>query len=250
MAKKIWIIGGSSGIGLELVKLHLKNQDKLIVSARNATKSQALLKLSLEYSKNLMLLDMDATQTQSVLSATHKAWEFYEGIDLCFYNAGVYESMKMQSWKLENFEAMNQVNYLGAVRLITSLSPLFQKQSSGHFVFNISISSYIGLPYGGGYSAPKAALLNFCESIQPELIQKNIKVQVINHGFVKTRLTAKNDFEMPQLLQPSEAAKKIYESLEKSYRFEIRFPFLLTAFLNLLRMMPYSLSLALTKKAL
>jgi len=250
MAKRIWIIGGSSGIGLELVKLHLKNLDRLIVSARNATKLEALLKLSLEYSKSLILIDMDVTQTQSVLDAIKRAWEVYDGIDLCFYNAGAYESMKMESWKIENFEVMNQINYLGAVRLVTSLAPLFKKQNSGHFVFNISISSYFGLPYGGGYSAPKAALLNFCESLQPELIVNNIKVQVINHGFVKTRLAAKNDFEMPQLLEPNEAAKKIYEELKKSYRFEIRFPFLLTTFLNLLRIMPYRLSFALTKKAL
>ncbi len=214
MSKKVWIIGGSSGIGFELVKQYLKNADKVIVSARSATNSKSLAELHSQYTKNLTLLDMDVTQTQNVLDVTKKAWEVYEGVDLCFYNAGAYESMKMDEWKLEHFEAMNQINYLGAIRILTSVAPLFQAQKSGHFVFNISISSYFGLPYGGGYSAPKAALLNFCESIQPELILKNIKVQVINHGFVKTRLTAKNDFEMPQLLEPSEAANKIWEPLK------------------------------------
>lgn len=250
MAKKIWIIGGSSGIGFELVKEYLQNADKVIVSARSATSTEGLLQLCLEYGNSMTLIDMDVTQTQSVLEATQKAWEVYGGLDLCFYNAGAYESMKMQTWNIEHFEAMNQVNYLGAIRILNSLAPLFEVQKSGHFVFNLSISSYLGLPYGGGYSAPKAALLNFCESIQPELILKNIKVQVINHGFVKTRLTAKNDFDMPQLLEPSEAAKKIFTELQKPYRFEIRFPFMLTAFLNLLRMLPYKISLALTSKAL
>jgi short-subunit dehydrogenase len=250
MSKNVWIIGGSSGIGLELVKLYLHAEDKVIVSARSATSSKELMELRLTHSESLTLIDMDVTQTQSVIQATQKVWKVYGGVDLCFYNAGAYESMKMQDWNMEHFELMNQTNYLGALRLVTTLAPFFERQKSGHFIFNLSISSYFGLPYGGGYSAPKAALLNFCESIQPELILKNIKVQVINHGFVKTRLTAKNDFEMPQLLEPYEAAAKIYHELSKPYRFEIRFPFLLTAFLNILRMLPYKIAFALTSKAL
>ena len=54
--------------------------------------------------------------------------------------------------------------------------------------------------------------------------RKNINLQVINHGFVKSRLTSKNDFKMPQLMQPDFAAKKIFEELNKSYRFDITFP--------------------------
>jgi len=250
MKKKIWIIGGSSGIGLELVKKHLMNDDNLIVSARNATTSEALKALCLENSQSLKLVDIDVVSTQSVNSATQEAWNVYEGIDMCIYNAGTYESMKMDEWNMEHFGAMVEVNYLGAVRLISELNPLFVLQRKGHFVFNLSISSYLGLPYGGGYSAPKAALLNFCESIQPELFVNNIKVQVVNHGFVKTRLTDKNDFYMPQLLEPKEAAQNIFEALQKPYKFEIRFPFLLTSFLNILKMLPYKISLSLTKKAL
>ena len=250
MEQKVWIIGGSSGIGLELAKEYLQDNHDVILSARTATTSQNLQKLLLSYPAKLKLLDMDVSDMQSIKSTTSRVWEFFNGIDLCFYNAGVYESMKMDAWNLEHFEAMNDTNYLGAVRIITALTPLYEKQKHGHFVCNLSISSYIGLPYGGGYSAPKAALLNFCESIQPELMAKNIKIQVINHGFVKTRLTAKNDFEMPQLLEAHDAAGIIYKELQKKYKFEIRFPFLLTAFINLLRMLPYKISFAFTKKAL
>ena len=250
MQQRVWLIGGSSGIGLELVKQYLQNNNDVIVSARTATFTRTLKDLLVLYPGKLKLLNMDVSDSKSVQTCTSLAWNFYNGIDLCLYNAGVYESMKMDEWNLEHFEAMNNVNYLGAIRIITSLTPFYEKQEHGSFVFNISISSYIGLPYGGGYSAPKAALLNFCESVQPELISKNIKVQVINHGFVKTRLTAKNDFEMPGLIEPTEAAINIYKELEKKYRFEIRFPFGLTSFINLLRMLPYKISLALTKKAL
>ncbi len=110
------------------------------------------------------------------------------------------------------------------------------------------MSSYFGLPQGGGYSAPKAALVNLAQALHPELDLLNIKLQIINHGFVKTRLTDKNSFEMPQLMTPLFTAEKILEGIEKSNSFEIRFPFILSLFLRTLRFLPYKVSLALTKK--
>ncbi len=244
MSKIVWIIGASSGIGLELAKLFVKNGNKVIVTSRDAQNAKAFVGLDVHK------VSMDVSDTASTSEGVKKAWEFYGGIDLCFYNAGVYESMKMQEWNIEHFINMNNINYLGALRVITEVAPLFELQGHGRMVCNASISSYFGLPYGGGYSAPKAALLNLCESLQPELMAKNIELQVINHGFVKTRLTAKNSFVMPQLMESSEAAQKIFEGLQKPYRFEIRFPKFLTSVLYLLKVLPYSLSFAITKKAL
>ena len=250
MSKTVWIIGGSQGIGFELAKEYLNKNHRVIVSARETESSSLLSELKKEYKEKVTLLDIDVTQTQRVASATKKAWAVYGGIDISIYNAGVYEAMTVNEWNLEHFEMMNQVNYMGAIRLLTTIVPLFQAQQKGHIVFNVSISSYLGLPYGGGYSAPKAGLLNFCESIQPELRALNIQLQVINHGFVKTRLTAENDFEMPQLLEPKETAYKIYKGVMHSKAFEIKFPWALTHFLTFLRMLPYAISLNLTKKAL
>lgn len=248
--KTVWIIGGSSGIGLELAKEYLYNGHRLVVSARKASQSEALQELQKKFTENLSLVDIDVTDTQSVQNGVEKAWYSYGVIDTAIYNAGAYESMKHKEWSFDHFEMMNNVNYLGALRVIIALSPYFEVQKKGNFVFNLSISSYFGLPYGGGYSAPKAALLNLCESLQPELMMKNIKLQVINHGFVKTRLTAKNNFPMPQLLEPNQAAKKIYKELQKPYRFEIYFPRTISLFLKLLRMLPYGFSFMITKKVL
>ncbi len=250
MSQRIWMVGGSSGIGLELVKLWLINGESVIVSSRNASNTEMLKLLVGLYPERLKLIDLDSSDTDTINKTIQKVWTLYGGIDMWFYNAGAYETMKMDEWKFGHFKQMNMVNYLGAVNLMTELVPLFKQQGHGRWVFNISLSSYLGLPYGGGYSAPKAALLNLAESIQPELMQNNIRLQVINHGFVKTRLTAKNDFQMPQLMAPETAARKIFEGLNKPYSFEIRFPFGLSFFLRALRLLPYRLSLALTKKAL
>lgn len=250
MKNRIWIVGGSSGIGLELVKIWLESGHGVIASAQNASQTKELLALKHIYESNLQIIDIDVTSKESVSKAVYQAWRRFEGIDLWFYNAAVYEVMFIKEWDVTYFEAMVQVNYLGAVRVMTELMPYFEKQKSGRWIWNASLSSYFGLPMGGGYSASKAALVNLAESLQPEIKEKGIDLQIINHGFVKTKLTAKNTFEMPELMEPEEAAKKIIQGIEKKERFEIHFPFKLSSVLRLLRLLPYRISLAITKKML
>ena len=250
MSQRIWIVGASSGIGLELVKIWLSQGHFVVASARNASSTKALLSLKYIYEAQLQIVDMDVTSMDSVKKAVPQAWKRFDGLDIWFYNAAVYEVMSVKEWNVAHFEAMMQVNYMGAVRVMSEIVPYFEAQNSGRWIWNASLSSYFGLPLGGGYSAPKAALANLAEALQPELSAKGIQLQIINHGFVKTRLTEKNSFEMPELMSPEQAAQNIAKEIEKAYRFEIHFPFKLSAFLQVLRLIPYKLSLALTKKML
>lgn len=248
MKQRIWIVGGSSGIGLELVKKWLENDNLVIVSARHASDSRELITLKQVYGSQLQIINMDVSSTESVSSAVSHVWNRFDGLDIWFYNAAVYEVMSLEDWEFSHFQAMTEVNYLGAVRVMTQIMPYFEKQGYGRWIWNSSLSSYFGLPFGGGYSAPKAALLNLAEALQPELKTKGIHIQVINHGFVKTRLTAKNKFEMPELMSPKLAAQNIIKVIENKEKFEMHFPFKLSTFLLLLRLLPYKLSLAITKK--
>ncbi len=250
MQQRIWIVGASSGIGLELVKIWLSQGHFVVVSARHASQTKELLSLKHIYEAQLQIVDVDVTSVDSVSKAVHQAWNRFDGIDLWFYNAAVYEVMSVKEWSVAHFEAMMQVNYMGAVRVMSQLMPYFERVGEGRWIWNASLSSYFGLPLGGGYSAPKAALVNLAEALQPELKVKGIELQLINHGFVKTRLTQKNTFEMPELMSPEEAAQKIAQEIQKPYRFEIHFPFKLSTFLQALRLLPYKISLALTKKML
>jgi NAD(P)-dependent dehydrogenase (short-subunit alcohol dehydrogenase family) len=250
MSQRIWIVGASSGIGLELVKIWLSEGHSVVVSARNASNTKELLVLKHMYEAQLQIVDMDVTSMDSVKKAVPQAWKRFNGLDIWFYNAAVYEVMSVKEWNVEHFEAMMQVNYMGAVRVMSEIVPYFEAQNSGRWIWNASLSSYFGLPLGGGYSAPKAALANLAESLQPELSVKGIRLQIINHGFVKTRLTQKNSFEMPELMTPEEAAENIIKRINGSDRFEIHFPFKLSTFLQALRLLPYRISLAVTKKML
>ncbi len=251
MTKKVWIIGASSGIGLELVKLWLENNFQVIASSRDIENSTKLLELKSKYLTNLELINIDVLDNQNVEKTVSKVFNIFNGLDICFYNAGVYESMSYEEWNILNFESMIDINYLGVLRVLKPLIANLEKQKQkSNIVLNASLASCFGLPYGGAYSASKAALVNIAQSLQPELQRKNIYLQIINHGFVKTRLTAKNDFEMPQLMEVDYAAKKIFDELNKSYKFEISFPFMLSKFLRILSFLPYSWSFSITKKFL
>ncbi len=248
--KIIWIIGASSGIGLELVKNCLNDNYKVILSSRNCENNALLEKLKIQFPSNLYLLNLDVSSKEDIKNKVKKAWSIFNKIDIWFYNAGAYEVMDINSWDISKFEEMNEVNYLGVIRVMNEILPYFKKQKSGHWVWNSSLSSYFGLPHAGGYSAPKAALVNLAQAIHPELQKENIKLQIINHGFVKTRLTNKNSFKMPQLMEAPYAAQRILKEIKTSDSFEIRFPFLLSSFLKLLSFLPYKLSLNLTKRML
>ena len=248
MKNRVWIVGGSCGIGLELVKLLVKKDYLLIVSSRNATTNNDLLELKKNHTDKLHLLDLDVT-SNNIKDTIYEAWNVFDGLDIWFYNAGSYEVMDIDSWDEKKFIDMNNTNYLGAVKIMCPLSKLFLKQGYGKWIWNLSLSSIFGLPKGAAYSAPKAALLNLAQSIEPELKVNNINLQVINHGFVKTRLTKKNNFVMPQLMTPQFAALMIEKNMLND-KFEITFPKFLTYFLKFLSILPYKISLFLTKKTL
>lgn len=249
-AKKVWLVGASQGIGLGLLKSWLADGVQVVASARNTQNSPELVSLLATYPKQLILLDLDVAADESFEAVVAQAWSAFDGLDAWFYNVGAYFPMSSHDWDMNAFMQMNQANYLGAVKLMLPLRDYFMAQGHGRWVWNASVAGYFGLPYGGGYSAPKAALINLAESLAPELAEAGIRLQIINHGFVKTRLTAKNDFAMPGLLEPEQAAEAINQGLVKNSGFEIRFPRGLVSFLSLLKCLPYRISLSMTQRML
>jgi short-subunit dehydrogenase len=239
----IWLVGASEGIGFSLCRRFLESGHHVIASSRNAQSHLGLTGLKQKYPNHLKLLNCDVTLKDQTTTC-REAKNCFGDIDMWFYNAGAYQPMTMAQWDLEQFEWMNQVNYLGVVRLMTAIQAETVKIST--WVWNISLAAEFGLPYGGGYSAPKAALMNLAESLQPELKSKGIDLKIINHGFVRTRLTEKNDFPMLGLMTPEQAAENIIKSLQ-SKRFLTRFPWNLKTFITLLSYLPNQISLKFTQ---
>ena len=123
--------------------------------------------------------------------------------------------------------------------------PLLKKQNGGQLAFTGSVAGYKGLPKGQPYSATKAAIMNFTESLYVE--EPGIDVRLISPGFVETPMTDMNDFEMPMVIKPDEAAKALAEGL-LSNSYEIHFPKKFTFIMKFLRLLPHWLYFKITKK--
>lgn len=248
-SKRFWLVGASHGIGKSLAIQLLQEGYRLVLSSRNA--QEDLHKLIESYPQQLVCVDMDVSHTESLEAACSKAWNAFSGLDYWFYNAAIYEKNDLKQDNRTLFENCINTNYLGFINLVHHLLPYFEQQQSGRWLVNGSISAHFGLPLGGAYSASKAALLNACQSLQPELKQCGIQLQIINHGFVKTRLTAKNDFEMPFLLSADDTATRIKQfMLAPAGQFELKFPWQMRMIFSILNGLPQTWALKLTAKLL
>ena len=118
---------------------------------------------------------------------------------------------------------MIDINFTGAVRVLAAVVPRFVESGKGHIVIIGSLSGFRGLSGALGYGASKAGIMHLAENIHADLYSSGVKVQLINPGFIKTRLTDKNDFKMPFIMSAEEAAKNVINAM-LSDRFQTNFP--------------------------
>ena len=176
---------------------------------------------------------MDVSNLDAVEEAASEVGE----IDGMVYLAGVYWPMKASEWDNEKVDLMGQVNYLGASRCVGAVIGHMIDKGEGHIVLTGSLSGFRGLPGAIGYSASKAGLMGLAESMQADLRTSDIRVQLVNPGFIKTRLTDKNDFNMPFIMEPEEAAREVFEHMNTD-DFKKSFPMLFSWVFRLSQFLP------------
>jgi short-subunit dehydrogenase len=238
--KNIVIIGASHGIGRSLAFEFAKEKNNLFLAARDF---EALMAIKKELQTNVEVFALDAVDEKNVREVLDKISQ----IDLFIYCAGAYEPMPATAIDLKKAKLINDVNFVGALNCLDVVIKKMLLKKSGQIALVASVAGYVGLPKSFAYGASKAALINLAETLYAELAAFNIKVSVINPGFVKTRLTDKNNFKMPAMISSDEAAEYIIQGLREN-KFEIHFPKKFTMWLKFLRILPYSILLFFTKK--
>lgn len=238
-APRIWIVGASDGIGAALARGYAKRGARLVLSARS---EEPLHKLADEIGGAEVVV-ADVSDRDSLQSAADR---IAEGglLDRAITLAALYDPGKVMDIDPEFAAKIVTVNLTGSFNFARTAEPLLR--DGGELVLTGSVAGYFGLPQGQIYSASKAGVINLAESLRAELAPR-VKVRMISPGFVDTRLTQKNDFKMPAVLQPDDAVRRIIKGLDGN-RFEVHFPRRLTLSLKLLRMLPYGLSLRLTRR--
>jgi len=243
--KKVWLIGASSGIGAALAK-QLADQGAIL--ALSARRAEPLNKLLPQNSNGSMVLPLDVTDKSSVEQAANQLLSEWPKVDLVVWLAGTYQPMRASTFDYERAKLTVDANIMGPINGLSSLLPAMLTKRCAGVAFVSSVAGYRGLPRSLIYGPTKAALTNLAESLYLDLHPRGVGVWVINPGFVETPLTEKNDFKMPALLTPDEAATEIVTGLA-SGRFEIHFPKRFTRFLKVLRTLPYWLYFAAVKRA-
>lgn len=241
--KTVWIVGASTGIGAATARALHAQGARVIVSARK----QASLDAFAAEHPGAHALALDATDQAAVQQAA--ASVLAQGrLDCVMYCAGYYHPMR--GFDLDASDALRHmdVNYNGALYLLEALLPALIAQGGAHISLVGSVAGYRGLPNSLAYGPSKAALIHLAEALYLDLRSRNVAVSIINPGFVETPLTAQNDFKMPALLTPEQAAQAILQGWAAG-RFEIHFPKRFSIWLHLLRLLPYRLYFSLVAKA-
>jgi len=250
MTKTCWIIGASHGIGEALAKNYFAQGFNLAISARSLERLEQIkeqLLLSTKEGREIFVNKVDVVEVNSLIKARDKIIKNFGQIDLVIFCSALYQPTSALDFNLMSAKQVIDVNFNGFLNLLYVITPQMLKQKCGQIAVIASVAGYCGLPQSFVYGASKAALINLCEGIYPEMQKQGIAISVINPGFVKTRLTNKNSFKMPFIISPESAADMIVTDLEKK-KFEIHFPKRFTFFLKILRFLPYSIFFFVTKK--
>jgi short-subunit dehydrogenase len=213
---------------------------RLILSARSQDR---LEDLAAELGPQHIPLALDVSDRASIDAAAAKMSEITP-IDRVVHLAALYDPGKTADLDPDAAAQIVTTNLTGSFHVAQVAPPLLR--AGGQLALCGSVAGYIGLPQGQIYSATKAGVINLAESLRAELSGR-VDVRLINPGFVDTRLTQRNTFNMPAIMTPKAAACAIVDGLSARH-FEVHFPRRLTWGLKLLSALPYWVALPLTKR--
>lgn len=219
IGQRVWLVGASSGIGAALAQTLLEAGAQVTISARRQEALEALA----QHHPHAHVVAFDAGDAQAWPEAFERTLAAMGHVDLVVFGAARYDPTHSWELDLDQVQKSFDLNVVGVYRGVSLLVPYFLKRGMGGLAVIASISAYTGLPKAVIYGATKAALNNMTQTLYFELKPKGVSVYLINPGFVETPMTAVNDFDMPGLMKPTEAAKAIISGFERG-DFEIRFP--------------------------
>lgn len=250
---RVWLIGASTGIGAALAETLAGLGARLVLSARHADALQVVADQCRQRhsESDMLIVPLDVCRNEAMQAAVHQIQQQWGGIDLIIFNAGTYEATRIDILSTSAAEKSLRLNLLAPIDATAAILPLLlknpdQARPSG-FAYVASVAGYRGLPRAMTYGPGKAGLISFAESLWIDLHGIGLNTWVINPGFVRTRLTAQNSFDMPALIEPEEAAQSIIRGFA-SGGFEIHFPKRFTRFMKLLRLLPINWYLRLVQR--
>jgi NAD(P)-dependent dehydrogenase (short-subunit alcohol dehydrogenase family) len=223
--QRVFITGASSGLGEALARRYALQGATLGLVARRREKLNELV-ASLPNSGRHRVYVVDVNDHAALAKAAADFIAACEGIDIVIANAGISRGTLTDHVEdLPVFEQVFATNVTATVATFTSFIVAMQAQASRgdrgcRLVGISSVAGVRGLPGAGAYSASKAAVRVYCESLRVELKKSGIKVVTIAPGYIDTPMTQVNDYAMPFLMPVEKFAEKAVQVIAAgaSYR--------------------------------
>lgn len=234
---RILITGATSGIGRQLALDYHAEGHEVIATGRN---ERALDELNL----------LGITSHQVDLNERQPALDFFATlgiVDLAILNAGTCEYIDLPDFDSALVARVMRANVETMAVSIEGVLPLLRRSSAPYLVGVGSSAAYLPLPRAEAYGASKAAVAYLIDTLRIDLARENIKVSLVNPGFVQTPLTDRNDFPMPMRIDVEEASRCIRKGIADQ-RKEIHFPQRFTLIMKLLSLLPRGLWLLIAKR--
>ncbi len=254
--KSVWVIGASSGIGQATASLLHSLGACVWVSARQAKPLQTWVNahpgVDAQGRSMAHALPLDVMDAQAVHQAARQVLA-HGPLDMVLYCAGHYLPQRATALNVAELQKHHAINVQGVWFVLDAVLPAMLARgaqsagSAGHISVVSSVAGFRGLPQSLAYGPTKAALINLAETLYLDLHPQGIGVSVVNPGFVQTPLTAQNDFAMPALISPEQAAQAMVQGWAQG-AFDIHFPKRFTRVMKLLRLLPYRLYFPLVRK--
>jgi NAD(P)-dependent dehydrogenase (short-subunit alcohol dehydrogenase family) len=239
LGRVAWITGAGKGIGRALA-LRLADEGlSVVASARTARDLESLVAEADGRPGRIVAQPVDVTHETAVARCAEDIESSLGPIDLLVCNAGTHVPLSVEAFESATFRDLMEVNVMGTVHCLAAVLPRLVARRRGRIAVMSSVAGYRGLPSAAAYGASKAALINMCEAMKPDLDRHGVGLSVVCPGFVRTPLTDRNAFPMPFMMEAGDAAERIVRGLRRG-KFEIAFPRRFTMWLKLGRCLPYA----------
>ena len=244
--KTIVITGASSGIGEALAEAYAGPGRLLALTGRDRERLDQVADTARAKGAEVAPEVIDVTDREA-MAAWLTGLDDRQAVDLIIANAGIGEGGAKLDTLAEATAKTFDVNVHGVFNTILPLLPRMRERGRGQLAINASLAAFRGLPAGVPYGASKAAVKAYGEGLRGAVARHGVEVNVICPGFVRSRMTDRNNFRMPFLMTADKAARIIKRGLAND-RGLISFPWPTFAAVRLLTLLPAPLADALTSR--
>ncbi len=236
--KRIFLTGASSGIGEALALEMARRGATLGLVARREELLRDLAARCESAGGKARVFTCDVVDPDAVQTAADDFRSEFGHIDIMIANAGIGGNDTLtRAYDPASVKKLIDINLLGAVNSIHAVVPQMIEYGSGQIVAISSLAGFRGLPKSAAYSASKAGMTAFFESVRLDHADKGISVTIIQPGFIKTPLTSGRSNKMPFIMELEEAIPYFISAIENKKKFAA-FPWSLAWLVRLGRIMP------------